>query len=178
MDGWVGGRVRVHASDKELTTDPPTPHAQHERPNSLDPVIQALDGELQNAKTEADAARLKQQIKEREDSLLPLYLQVRYMDMCIYVMARPPMGCLCRPALPLQTRTPTEPPLKPLNLTEPQTGGARVRGPARPRWPHEGQGRHPRRGDVEALPLLLLLARAPPHRRGRPRYVFGFFLRL
>ncbi len=46
----------------------------------LDPVIQALDGEMVNAKTEADAAKLKQQLKEREDALLPLYLQVRCLN--------------------------------------------------------------------------------------------------
>ncbi|TFJ85787.1 hypothetical protein NSK_003291 [Nannochloropsis salina CCMP1776] len=44
----------------------------------LDPVIQALDGELQNAKTEQDAAKLTQQLKEREEALLPLYTQVAH----------------------------------------------------------------------------------------------------
>lgn len=44
----------------------------------LDPVIQALDGELQNAKTEVDATKLKQQVKEREEALLPLYMQVAH----------------------------------------------------------------------------------------------------
>ncbi len=44
----------------------------------LDPVLQALDGEVLNAKTEADATRLKAQVKEREEALLPLYLQVAH----------------------------------------------------------------------------------------------------
>lgn len=65
---------RTHTQPSHLPTLQPTHPSQ--QPNRLDPVIQALDGELLNAKTEADAARLKQQIKEREDALLPLYLQV------------------------------------------------------------------------------------------------------
>lgn len=41
----------------------------------------ALDSELENT-NEDDAARLKKQIKEREDALLPLYLQVRPLPSC------------------------------------------------------------------------------------------------
>jgi len=38
--------------------------------------MMALDAELEVAATEADAARLKKMIKDREEALLPMYLQV------------------------------------------------------------------------------------------------------
>jgi len=44
----------------------------------LDPLLQELDAELDIASTEEDARSLKKQIKAREDSLLPLYLQIAH----------------------------------------------------------------------------------------------------
>ena len=46
-------------------------------PHRLDPLMVSLDAELEAATTEEDAIRLKKQIKDRQDALLPLYLQVR-----------------------------------------------------------------------------------------------------
>ncbi len=42
----------------------------------LDPLILDLDAQLDAASNEEDAIRLKKAIKDREDALLPLYLQV------------------------------------------------------------------------------------------------------
>lgn len=38
--------------------------------------MQTLDAELDAAPTEADSERIKKLIKEREEALLPMYLQV------------------------------------------------------------------------------------------------------
>lgn len=42
----------------------------------LDPVLLGLDADLKLAGSEEDEQALKQQIKAREDALLPMYLQV------------------------------------------------------------------------------------------------------
>jgi len=44
----------------------------------LDPLLQTLDGELEQAPSSEEADKIRAQIKAREDTLLPLYLQVAH----------------------------------------------------------------------------------------------------
>ncbi|KAG5181165.1 acetyl-CoA carboxylase [Tribonema minus] len=46
--------------------------------HQLDVILRSLDADLEVAATPEDAAALKKQIKEREDALLPMYLQVAH----------------------------------------------------------------------------------------------------
>ena len=48
--------------------------------HQLDPILKSLDSELETADTAEDIASLKKQIKEREDTLMPMYLQVSDSD--------------------------------------------------------------------------------------------------
>jgi acetyl-CoA carboxylase/biotin carboxylase 1 len=51
---------------------------QMSKMHQLDPVLQHLDGELESAPTAEDATETKRAIKEREDAIMPLYLQVAH----------------------------------------------------------------------------------------------------
>jgi hypothetical protein len=44
--------------------------------HQLDPILKSLDADLEVSSTPEDATGLKKQIKEREDTLMPMYLQV------------------------------------------------------------------------------------------------------
>ena len=46
--------------------------------HQLDPILKSLDADLEVSSTPEDASGLKKQIKEREDTLMPMYLQVSH----------------------------------------------------------------------------------------------------
>jgi hypothetical protein len=47
--------------------------------HQLDPILKSLDADLEVSSTPEDATGLKKQIKEREDTLMPMYLQVSHI---------------------------------------------------------------------------------------------------
>ncbi|CAM9461200.1 unnamed protein product, partial [Phaeothamnion confervicola] len=51
---------------------------QIQKMHQLDPLLRALDADLEVAATPEDAAQLKKSVKEREDQLAPLYLQIAH----------------------------------------------------------------------------------------------------
>ena len=53
-------------------------YSQVSKMHQLDPVLQSLDVELENASAGDDAEQIMKQIKDRETLLMPLYLQVAH----------------------------------------------------------------------------------------------------